>query len=145
MDDVMAAADRLRQVRQAESEVRDLFLATHAVYGPSHQREHSPADDERAIIDTYLAEHPADDGEAVDEAWLRSIGFWHRGDELVSPPHPDRKDRRTPWRLIYYREPRPAYLQTWGLSFPGCEAGLGYNLPTRGDVRRLLAALGATS
>ena len=27
------------------------------------------------LADAYLAEHPADDEEPVDEAWLRSIGF----------------------------------------------------------------------
>lgn len=95
----------------------------------------------------YLAEHPADDAELVAEEWLRSVGFWERGDdELVSPP--DRSvaaDRRGPWRLIYDTDPCPsAGCPQWSLSFPGCQSGLGYDLPTRGAVRRLLTALGIT-
>ena len=76
------------------------------------------------IVDQWLSEHPADSELAIDEPWLRSVGFkwsetfmtWHCGE-------------------LFYE----VVTHNWTLA--GC-----YSLKalpkTRGDVRRLAAALG---
>jgi hypothetical protein len=52
--------------------------ATTAIYGPAYERAASPDDDERAVLDAYLADHPADDDELIDERWLQSLGCQRR-------------------------------------------------------------------
>ncbi len=74
-DDIRAATERVRQVRKYESTGMDIFRATVAAYGPSNEREHSVAKDERMVIDAHLAEHPADSGEFVNHDWLMAHGF----------------------------------------------------------------------
>jgi hypothetical protein len=118
--------------------VSDELRAALTAFETSDYSEITAVEVLRRIVDAakrHLAEHPADDGEPVTEDWLVSIGFWRRGgDELCSP-----RDGR--WMLIHDADPVPGYSSRWNLSFPGCQQGLGYDLPTRGDVRRLLTAL----
>lgn len=97
-----------------------------------------PTDVFAAMLAAADALAPADDAEAVTADWLRGLGFWKRGDsELCSP-------RTGRWMLIHDSDPATGFSSVWNLSFPGCQQSLGYDLPTRGHVRRLLAALGIT-
>lgn len=77
------------------------------------------------IVDAYLAEHPADDAEAVTEDWFAAVGIprgcfdpvcygWLYGEKAYT--------------LSVNRAPRGSVS--------------GVEVYTRGDVRRLLAALG---
>lgn len=72
MTDVKAAAERLR-------------LCTHPI------RE-GKFDDLTDVVTAYLAEHPSDDEQSVDEAWLRAVGFvlfygsWRFRDSVILVP-----------------------------------------------------------
>ena len=110
-DDVRAAAERItRSVHEA------VYTGPLSLQGKLA--------DALIVADAVLAEHPADDGEPVTEAWLRAAGF------TVNPL----RDRL---------EVGPA--QWW--HFANCVLGIDHHtgfwtLPTRGHVRRLCAALG---
>jgi len=84
----LAAAERVRRMRKGESYV--------AVYGTEAAIGNRIGGlsllDERLLADLALAHLDAsrDDGVAVDEAWLRSIGF--------------EEDRESPWGLSLYFE-----------------------------------------
>jgi len=84
--------------------------------------------DERALAAAYLAEHPADDGEPITEEWLRSVGF------KVSPD----------FEFLFIEAGlRPGTIEfdpDIGWIIFGSKATR--LLETRGDVRRLCAALG---
>jgi hypothetical protein len=75
----------------------------------------------------WLAEHPADDGEAIDAAWLKAAGF--DGDAEMKPFGPGMwlGDLRVhhDWRWSWRPGPWPFRA-----------------VRTRGDLRRLAAALG---
>lgn len=99
------AAGRIRRIKACVEKSQDIYGVI--VDPDCRQSIHEAArivkrrmlDDERTIIDAYLAEHPDDDGEPVTEEWLKSIGFeqhtdpdpecdqtWQlhgRGDELI--------------------------------------------------------------
>lgn len=102
-----------------------------------------------ALARAYLAENPEDSETLVTEEWLRSVGFWERGHSDLCACAPEKlgdddeaKGMASPWMLINEENFRQKGTRHWCLSFPGCEALLGYDLPTRGDVRRLCATLG---
>lgn len=78
-----------------------------------------------------LAEHPADDDEPVTAEWLESIGFYRDG------THPD--DPFTCRESALYLSPKYDDETTWVVFVEVYEIG---NIKTRGDVRRLLTALG---
>ncbi len=97
-----------------------------------------PNPDIRIVCEAVLREHPADDAEAVTEAWLREIGFrfdehyrhWNKAIDDEADLH--LRFCRGVWRwCLHYSHDQAA-----GMSF-GSRA-------TRGDVRRLLAALKIT-
>lgn len=120
--DLQAAASRLRCVDAGEG--------VEAVYGvPYHEptagRDHPYHVDLRAAIGAWLAEHPADDGEPVDAAWLHSVG-WTTYVHWPSIETPAKE--LLEWRMggMWIGE-TPIVLAT-----------------TRGDVRRLMAALKLT-
>ena len=90
--------------------------------------------DKAAIINAYLAEHPVDDDEAIDEEWLRSVGF-----VLIEEPEevPDGRYRHT-----------GTWLDVWDMNGDGWivnafdQAGIKPNMfTTRGQLRRLIASL----
>lgn len=101
--------------------------------------------DLRLAADAYLAEHPADDDEVADGAWLRSIGAtrpqaaasetvytlgeWKAMETGGCGTYPIllRWDKR--------EVPNPAFI----VSVFG---GIVFARPTRGDIRRLCKALG---
>lgn len=73
-----------------------------------------------------------DDGEPITPEWLRSLEWtdWLCYGLASVRGHDT-------WRLIYDCE-----RNRWELSVPGFCGMLNYDLPTRGDLRRLCAALG---
>jgi hypothetical protein len=102
------------------------------------QRAQSFWADADAVAAAYLTANPADDGEPIDAAWLKNVGFsrhmqpaatnelsWHGG----------------PGRYVtYYPAKNPNDLTLWGVCGEWVPMAL---LPrTRGDVRRILKALG---
>jgi hypothetical protein len=137
MTDVDAAVERVRRagrVGMAEA------YGTYPSLAMAMQ-----ADDHARIAALWLAEHPEDSDELVTEAWLRAVGFWPRSeDELCSPRTFDEAGPDPVWMLVHDRKPASPWRPKWCISFPGCQAGLGYDLPTRGDVRRLCRCLGIT-
>lgn len=82
------------------------------------------------VANAYLAEHPADDALPIDELWLRGVGFKPRGiegDLWLWPLH---------WRHFSGEVVlQPAQLEIWHGVLRG-------HPKTRGDLRRLCAALG---
>jgi hypothetical protein len=86
-------------------------------------------------------EHPADDAEPVAEEWLRSVGFVDGGTAVWPEMRSQDSQRGGPVCHIHYAP------------LLGCDGWFvansdeGCNVPTmetRGDVRRLAAALGIT-
>lgn len=73
----------------------------------------------------HLAEHPADSELAIDEAWLRSVGGYSNGSYWYFPGESDSSVDLVKW--------------AGGWNFRIHD---GHNCKTRGDVRRLAAALG---
>ena len=69
MSEIQTAAERWRKHREAKERLA-------SPYRDGTKINFSLMDyDELTLAEAYLAEHPADDGEAIDEAWLRSVSF----------------------------------------------------------------------
>ena len=107
-NEVKEAAERLRE----EFEVHSSGIARDAC----------------VVAEAYLAEHAADDGEAVTAEWLRTVGFYGKVNRPLS---------FTQGEL------------TLVIEGPRCWINMGMrtkhlppNIKTRGDVRRLCNALG---
>jgi hypothetical protein len=89
------------------------------------------------LAKAYLDEHPADDGEAVTEEWLRAVGFdkqgllWFGGARLYIGAKWDGGTHS-------------AEIQVGGGSgYYGCDHTIDLPKPqTRGEVRRLCQCLG---
>ena len=79
----------------------------------------------KPLADAYLALHPADDGEAIDEAWLEANGF--------EPALPAK------W---LFKKGRLLWSSYDGLSLTNDLDGDLPWIKTRGQLRRLLAAIG---
>lgn len=80
------------------------------------------------LVTAYLAEHPADDDEPITERWLLSIGVQHA--------------ENTRYVLSQGKYER-IWLYFWETGINAELAGGGEIVfATRGDVRRLCAALG---
>lgn len=85
----------------------------------------------RELCRFYLREHPSDDSEPVTEEWLRAVGF-----RLMSG-----------WPVWFFRESIEIRIRSEHDSEANPApflriAGQRIFNPTRGDVRRLCAALG---
>lgn len=80
----------------------------------------------------YLASVPADDGTPVSEEWLRSVGFL----EYSTSEDIRLIDLRN---LVTFNRSRQTSAVTWWI---GGSIGPVTDMPTRGHVRRLCAALG---
>lgn len=91
-------------------------------------------DDLRVVADLYLAEHRADDCESVTEDWLRSVGAVH--DEHPIKWTFQRKDAMDIGLWHVYDGWKAMLLHTEHWS--SC---IVRGIKTRGDVRRLCAAL----
>lgn len=127
MSDVKAAAERLRRARVAwGAEYLDNPVMVEVPV--AILRDHD------IIADAYLAEHPADDGEAIDEAWLLSVGF----ENMVSGVKMRIKSAAWKDSDHHLRHTQFGFVgDAWFANGLGCAP-----CKTRGDVRRLAKALG---
>jgi hypothetical protein len=113
MTDIQSAAERLRR-HMADPNHRDTY----------HGKESTLVGDWATLARAYLAEHPADDGEAITEDWLRAVGF-----------------KSMPSEVGLWLD------KTVGVDLrsdtPGCVVcNARPRIATRGDLRRLAEALG---
>ncbi len=94
-------------------------------------------EDLQAVADAYLAEHPADDGEAITEDWLRSVGFSESNmngqSMLISCDCGDPVE-------MWIEEDGLVSLVQSNVNDHVCLTGKKY--ATRGQLRRLCLALG---
>jgi hypothetical protein len=126
-DELRAAAERVRRAKAGEHPF--------AIYGEDDAQTQG-WHDRKVLAEAWLAANPADDGEPVTEDWLRDQGWDSDGYDLPYWTLPAARRRGITIgvftgksrmsRLVFGREPvaQPA---------------------TRGDVRRLLAAIGVPS
>lgn len=103
--------------------------------------------DGEALARAWLADHPADDSTPVDEDWLRSVGFqsWYRFGVAIAVPAPITGNV---W-LVCTDTPNASDCpwEVWNVhkdedGDTSDKAMIREEIPTRGSVRRLLAALG---
>lgn len=119
MNSIQQAAERLRQFYRGDD-------------FPREYRDFDRDADRKLIIDAYLAEH---DPTPLDERWLRSVGF--DGGEIRMPLKKDgtlyvNDCGDAEIELPCDSRKRDKHIVTMG------------DVRTRGDVRRLAAALGIT-
>lgn len=103
--------------------------------------------DLRLLADAYLAEHPADECEPIDETWLTAVGFVEVPAPSPYPPSFRIKFRDMPETckefgdLVIYAPSKEH--RDWGFKATVAAGGLWHGpTKTRGDVARLCAALG---
>lgn len=121
--------------REAERLRRDNTNYSYA-YEDGEDCEASYIEDVRALANAYLAEHPADEDAFIDETWLKSVGF---GEPTING-----------WPIIFANNGCDP-IELW-LDYDGCVALIqsnsedhvliGKRCKTRGDLRRLAAAIG---
>ena len=127
--DVNAAAERWRLDNKAEE---------HKEYARSPYKGNFDLrlEDAYLLAEAYLALHPADDGEAIDEAWLRSMGFtkheWHHQKWTFY------RSTGMPIGLWHVEDGWKAML----IHSEAHASCLVRAMTTRGQLRRLLAAIG---
>ena len=124
-DELRAARERWREYRHGKT---NPFYGDEMLYRETVAR----------ICDAYLAEHPADDEAPIDEAWLRSVGFYesaeYGGDrEIWLIDIADSTDDSICCNL--YTTRIELWIGSRYITIPG---------KTRGDVRRICAELGIT-
>jgi hypothetical protein len=128
-DDVKAAAERLL----SGIELSDPYSIGDIYFSKKDGASFS-LKDIFILAESYLAEHPADDCEPITEEWLRSVGFSDgaTGESLWL--------RCKDSQLGHLRHTAMALdliTGNWTANGLGCK-----ECKTRGDVRRLAAALG---
>lgn len=102
-----------------------------------------------ALAEAWLAEHPADDGEAADEAWsrdlMKSLGAVQLPKARPGDDETFELELPNSYSLFWCQntEGNESYTWMYGVEYPGRCEGLP-DQHTRGAVRRLLAALGVT-
>ncbi len=118
VNELRAAAERvIQQVREYDSA------------GVAMLWEHKA----KAVAEAYLAEHPADDGDGLSVEWMQAVGFvqsgggWWRLGEGTNSMALDYHDNTEVGDV--FRLPSGSYTP-------------GINVQTRGQLRRLCAALG---
>lgn len=132
MSELREAAERLRRYA-AKVPMIDVWPLIDTDYPPEDQRR----DDRRILADAWLAEHPAGDQEPIDGTFLQSIGF-------TRPQSPASQERYSAGAWINGYDPilfdRPMLKRkTFDVFVYGRFVS---HIKTRGDVRRLLTALG---
>lgn len=128
-EDVKQAAERLRRIYAGE-EYFDVYGVRPTGFG-NQQR------DEAAVIAGFLAAFPADEGEAIDEQWIKSLGWTNESSLKKDFPR---------WRSSTSDRGGPTVCIVWE-PMMGCDAWSldGELIPPlrhRGDLRKLAAALG---
>lgn len=135
-EDLRAAAERMRSYLSYLADKEARVDAEHP-YGVNHWaggwyfNNEQYRRDGLMLRDAYLAEHPADDSESVTFEWLESIGFYRDGTHIDDP--------LTCCESAIYLSPDHNDETVWVVFVEVYELG---HVKTRGDVRRLLAALG---
>ncbi len=128
MGDVREVADRLRAYAAGRLSPREYSALQYA-------------DDETFAISTFLAEHLADDGDAVTVGWLESVGFREAGCKRFS----------VALGVLIVSPPWGGFVEWWcAIANPEWRIGDRTSMPhteilapkTRGHVRRLCASLG---
>ena len=140
--ELRAACERLRRLYGGED--------YHSIYNVRPSEHGYQKIDEQMIVNAYLATVPVDDGEFADDDWLESIGFSEsglRGMTILIPPREsggaiaelciqgDRDMER--FVCIAQGMPDDPHVVDDIVSLTSLPTNL-----TRGDVRRLLTALG---
>ncbi len=101
--------------------------------------------DRNTLVLAWLREHPADDGEAVTAEWLKAVGFGqddriHTAWALQFSPHEPEHNPDDNWCIVYQSDG----FYRWRLEDDEADVSSLPDMPTRGHVRRLCAALGIT-
>ena len=115
MSDLKAACERLRRVTTGESiwKVYDGLACGYQL-----------GEDRKLLVAAYLAEHPADEDEPVTHEWLRENS---QADWVVDEPT---------------GKPEIILRGAWQRGMVTLVTAVTIATPTRGHVRRLIAALG---
>jgi hypothetical protein len=135
-NDVQAAAERLRRLYNANDSYAE-------VYGVEQTGAGLQQRDEQAVVAAYLALH---DPTPLDEAWLKAVGFkrvrttgdvsaYRTGPQHASLHVVSGYGGKDWWAMVVKF---PADIQSDAGKYPHFDK----RLSTRGDVRRLCAALG---
>ena len=131
-DEIEAAAGRLRRHRAGEQSASVWPDPATAWAG----------DDLDTLADAWLAEHPADDGEAITADWLTASGL----PQTLSPVPEYTRDRYaadfTSWRVTVVRRQFGNWQMFAWATEKLCDQSVSVIAHTRGQLRRLLAALG---
>jgi len=125
MSELNEAAERLRKAIERYRSYRIALSAWQGGDGDQPDYDQMP-EDTCEIADAYLAEHPADDEEPIDAYFLRACGFDGDGQMQKYGPGMRLGDIKV----------NHAWEWSWHNSWPFRE------LKTRGQLRRLAAALG---
>lgn len=140
-DDIRAAAARLRLCLKTELGSDD---------NPYTESEHRLDADLWLVADAYLAEHRADDGEAVTFDWIQSVGFVLD----LDGNDPDNDDGLERWWVWEIKRADDDHIgvrwaiserMEWAVDLLDGDtvmSGLKSESATRGDVRRLCEVLG---
>ena len=127
--DVTKAAERLRRTNKGEF-LCNVYETIEAQ--PMGELYELYQKDKEAVVAAYLAEHPPDSELAIDEAWLRSVGWiWTEAGTGI-PNH-------WAWRGIVLAK----FGDGWRVQIGGNEnLWEHFAEPTRGNLRLLCRALG---
>lgn len=117
-DELRAAAERLRRVGDGEA-----VAQAYRAYPSPHMQRYG---DIVMLADAWIAEHPADDGDPVDEAWVKGLGF----EQYEYVPYTWLKCGHL--QYVPSRDPPFCIVGGWPV----------IRVETRGHVRRIAAALG---
>jgi len=143
-EQVKSAMERLRQMR-ADADDHD------GGYPATEEGRRQSLLDHAALADAYLAEHPADDDEAITEDWLREVGFkskTYQESEVLALNIPKGVIGDTQWIELEDETNGVFLLCRWSELYEDYD---GDDLPpdrvevvcrTMGQLRRLCAALG---
>lgn len=126
-DDIRAAAERVRRWSNGGESQRVVYDFTDEVMDDFNYRmlENCATRDLKLLAAAYLAEHPADDDEPVDMDWFNSVGFAIEIDLFA-----------VRGILSFFRNSKG-----WNVTVVN-SVPVNRGDMTRGDVRRLCAALG---
>ena len=114
------------------NDLRDVMERWHNSDGFAASRLEECHDLLYTLAAAYMADHPADDAEPVTEEWLKAV----LGEKMTY-------DMGFDFRVRFYVYSQPEIEYETGRGYEHCESSV--DLPeakTRGDVRRICAALG---
>ena len=137
-DELRDAVASLRRLASGED-----LAAVYPLFVP-HNLDVALCFDRGTVAHAWLAANPADDGEAITAAHLESLGLERFG-RPGNVPNRFRRDSPdgTGTVTVTHRPAMAGWPEAWVLSgtSPACTISVGF-ATTRGQLRRLLAALG---